>query len=178
MIWFIQWFPYTGVNTAILPHQWWVPYLLARRFAPHSMCSWFRWQLCRLTPGENIPGIGASWCQPGVSHVRTEPGSRLYSHLLYITKHALKIVSWSEICWHCNCSCLLIIAVAPKTILFADFAGLYVLHFQKITGTEVECVLKSCHHAKFQDPTWNDISGTFTFIVQTAVVFMIFTLGS
>jgi len=62
MVWFIQRLSYTGINTALLPHQWWVPHLLTRGFAPHSMCSWPRWQLCRLALSENVPGTGASWC--------------------------------------------------------------------------------------------------------------------
>lgn len=176
MVWFVQWFPHSGINTAILPHQWWVPNLLTRRFAPHSMCSWFRWQLCRLAPGENVPGIGASWCQLGVSHVRTEPGSRLYSHLFYIVTHALKVVSWSKSCWHYNCSGLSIIAIEPKTIQYAYFAGLSCFTFTEITVKEVEYIMKSYLDTEFQDITWFDV--TFTFMVQTATVFMVFVLGS
>jgi len=177
MVWFVQWFPYIGINTAILPHQWWVPNLLTRRFAPHSMCSWFRWQLCRLAPGENIPGIGASWCQLGISHVRTEPGSRLYSHLFYIVTHALKVVfSWSKSCWLYNCSGLSIIAIKPKTIQFAYFAGLSCFTCTEITVKEVEYILKSYRDTEFWDTTWFGV--TFTFTVQTATVFMVFVLSS
>jgi hypothetical protein len=153
MLWFVQWFPHTGINTAVLPHQWWVPNLLARRFAPHSMCSWFRWQLCRLAPGENVPGIGASWCQLGVSHVRTEPGSRLYSHLFYIITHALKIVSWSKSCWHCNCIGLSIIAIEPKTIQYEYFARLSCFTFTEnyYKGSWIY----------FEDLSWHRISGCY-----------------
>lgn len=112
----MQWLPYIGIDTAILPHQRWVPHLLTRGFAPHCVCSWLRWQLCRLAPSENVPGIGTSWCQLGISDVRAEPGSRPYSHLFFTITRALKIVSRNEIACSSKSRCSVVVVFKAEAI--------------------------------------------------------------